>query len=158
MEEPYYYLGNDYKKDKRSWCCIGCNKYLTEAICCIESMFGDLPKNNTPIWYGDHPKVDNSIHMNDEEHHIYQMIIGILNWLVCLGRIDIWFTVSSLSHLSGFPRYGHLDQVLRVFGYLKKNNDWWVVVDSSYPILVVCVYTLEKDHIDWIKWGDKLMK
>jgi hypothetical protein len=29
---PDYYLGNDYKRDNKGRCCIGCKKYLTEAI------------------------------------------------------------------------------------------------------------------------------
>ena len=29
---PSYYLGNDYKKDKKGRWCIGCKTYLTEAI------------------------------------------------------------------------------------------------------------------------------
>ena len=30
--EPSYYLGHDYKKDSKGRWCIGCKKYLTEAI------------------------------------------------------------------------------------------------------------------------------
>ena len=39
--EPSYYLGNDYKRDKKNRWCIGCKTYLTEAIHRIEELFGE---------------------------------------------------------------------------------------------------------------------
>ncbi len=39
---PDYYLGNDYKRDKKGRWCIGCKKYLTEAIRRVEEIFGQL--------------------------------------------------------------------------------------------------------------------
>ena len=35
--------------------------------------------------------------LNDEYHAKYQMLIGMLNWIVTLGRLEIDFAVSSLS-------------------------------------------------------------
>ena len=29
---PDYYLGNDYKKDKKDRWCVGCKAYLTETV------------------------------------------------------------------------------------------------------------------------------
>ena len=133
---PTYYLGHDYKRDKRGRWCIGCKKYLDEAIKRIEKIFGDLPKKNTPMIAGDHPEEDSSPILGENQHNNYQMLIGILNWVICLGRIDIAFAASSLSRFSACPREGHLNRALRVFGYLKKNKNRRIVVDSRDPIYV----------------------
>jgi hypothetical protein len=61
---PDYYLGNDYKKDKHGQWCIGCKKYLKEAISHIEVIFGDLTKKDTPMVDGDHPELDTSSPLN----------------------------------------------------------------------------------------------
>ena len=61
------------------WWCIGCKKYLTEATCQIEIMFGDIHKKNTLMKDGYHTKVDTSIPPNAEEHQIYHILIGEMN-------------------------------------------------------------------------------
>ena len=42
-----YYLGNDYKKDKRGRWYVGSQKYLTETIKRVEKMFGELKQFTT---------------------------------------------------------------------------------------------------------------
>ena len=64
------------------------------------------------------------------------MLIGILNWVTCLGRLDIAFAASSLSRFNACPREGHLNRFLRVFGYLKKTKNRRIIVDSEDPIYV----------------------
>ena len=149
---PSYYLGNDYKKDKKGRWCIGCKTYLTEAVNRIEALLGKpLPKKDTPMVDGDHPEEDQSEILNDEGHQQYQMLIGMLNWVVCIGRMDIAFSVASLSRFSACPRKGHLERVLRVFGYLKKYKNRRVVVDSRDPILCGGKDALEKDYTELFK-------
>jgi hypothetical protein len=118
--------------------CIGCKKYLTEAITRVEATFGKLPKKDTLIVDGDHPETDVSAPLSDHQHTQYQMLIGmVLNWIVCLGRLDIAFATSSLSRFTACPaRKGHLERVLRFFGYLRKYKNKWIIVDSCNPILV----------------------
>ena len=45
-------------------------------------------------------------------------------------------SVISLSRFSACPREGHLNRALRVFGYLKKNKNRRIIVDSRDPIYV----------------------
>jgi hypothetical protein len=85
---PNYYLGNDYKKDRRGRWCIGCKKYLKEAVKRVEGMFGSVKKYSSPSETGDHPEMDTSKLLNDEGHRRYQMLIGLLMWVVTIGRID----------------------------------------------------------------------
>ena len=145
---PDYYLGNDYKQDKQGRWCIGCKKYLTEAILRIEKMFGELPKKATPMEDGDHPEEDDSEVLGDSDHQKYQMLMGMLNWVICLGRIDVAFAGSSLGRFSACPRKGHLERVLRVFGYLKKNKNRRIVIDSRDPIITGGKDSLEKDFTE----------
>ena len=80
--------------------------------------------------------MNTSIPLNDEEHQTHQMLVGIMNWVVCLGINDVFLEGSSLYCLSFFTRKGNLDWVLRALGYLNKNNNQRVVVDTCDSILV----------------------
>ena len=134
---PSYYLGNDYKKDKKNRWCVGCKMYLAEAVRRLEAMFGKpLPKKDTPMVDGDHPEEDTSELLNDKDHQQYQMLIGMLHWIVCIGRMDVAFATASLSRFMACPRKGHRDRALRVFGYLKKYKNRRIVIDSRDPIRV----------------------
>jgi hypothetical protein len=114
---------------------IGCKRYLKEALSRVETMFGVLTKQSVPLPAGDHPEMDTSAVLNDDEHRKYQMLIGILNWVVSIGRFDIAHAVSSLPRFSSCPRKGHLERALQVFGYLKKRSNRRIVVDSRDPII-----------------------
>ena len=145
---PSYYLGNDYKRDKKDRWCIGCKTYLTEATRRIEELMGPLPKKDTPMPDGDHPEEDESELLDDDGHQRYQMLIGMLNWIVCLGRMDVAFAAASLSRFSACPRDGHLKRLLRVFGYLKKYKNRRIVIDSRDPKLVGGKDALERDYTE----------
>ena len=129
---PDYYLGNDYKQHKGRWA-VGCNKYLTESLKRVESMFGNLVKTAIPLKSDDHPELDQSEILGDDGHRKFQMLIGMLNWIVGIGRFDVAHATASLSRFSACPRKGHLERALRVFGYLKKRRSSRYVVDSRDP-------------------------
>lgn len=150
---PNYYLGNDYKKDKEGKWTIGCKKYITEAVRRIEAIFGKLTKRDTPLVSDDHPEMDGSALLDDAKHKQYQMLIGILNWIVVIGRIDVCYAVTSLSRFVACPREGHLDRALHVFGYLKKRPNKRIKVDSSDPIIMKngAEHILDKDLAEGLK-------
>eukprot|EP00957_Ditylum_brightwellii_P107607 8209964-Ditylum_brightwellii.AAC.1 len=86
---PEYYLGSNFKRDsKRCWS-MGCKKYITEAVSHVERIFGHLVKHDTPMVAGDHPELNDAKVLDDWDHQQYQMIIGMLNWITTLGRLDI---------------------------------------------------------------------
>ena len=70
----------------------------------------------------DHPETDDSPLLNPTQHQQYQQLIGMLNWLVQLGRFDIAFATSSMSRFTAAPREQHLTRVLKIWGYLKKTQ------------------------------------
>jgi hypothetical protein len=143
---PSYYLGNDYKKDSKGRWCIGCKTYITEAVRRIEEFLGKpLQKKDTPMVDGDHPEEDSSELLDDKDHKTYQMLIGMLVWICCIGRVDVTFPVTSMSRFTACPRKGHLKRVLRIFGYLKKHKNRRIIVDSRDPIIEGGRDILDKD-------------
>ncbi len=61
-------------------------------------------------------------------------LIGVLRWMVELGRVDICVEVSLLSSHMTLPREGHLLQLYPVFAYLMSyRNNSEIVFDPSAP-------------------------
>ena len=85
-------------------------------------MFNDtLPhKYKSPLEQGDHPELDFTGKCNDEDIQDYQTMIGTLQWLLSLGRFDIFSAVVTLSRFRIDPRVGHLERLKRVYGYVRK--------------------------------------
>ena len=50
--------------------------------------------------------MDTSALLNDDEHWKYQMLLGMLNWVVTIGRFDVAHATLSLSRFSSCPRKG----------------------------------------------------
>ena len=55
-----------------------------------------------------HPELDSTDFCNDDLTAVYMNMIGVLGWIVELGRIDIQLKVSLLSQYLAQPRKGHL--------------------------------------------------
>ena len=53
-------------------------------------------------------ELDTTLEFTDKKVSFYENLIGVLRWIVELGRIDINFEVSVLSHYLYNPRIGHL--------------------------------------------------
>ena len=94
---PKYYLGNDFKKDKKRCWCIGSKKYLKEAISQMEAVFGTLVKSTNPMIMRDYPKLDDSSLLTDNAQHKYQMLIGMLVWIIMNGHLDISYATMLMS-------------------------------------------------------------
>ena len=78
------------------------------------------------------PELDTSLECDPEQVTFYQNIIGILRWVVELGRIDIAYEVSLLSRYLVQPRTGHLAQALHVMKYLDIHNENDLAFDPAY--------------------------
>jgi len=59
--------------------------------------------------------------------------VGILRWIVELGRIDICAETSMLAAYNACPRDGHLKAALHVFAYLNNHERSNLVMDDGYP-------------------------
>ena len=89
--------------------------------------------------------IDNSDELGDEEASYYQSLIGILRWMVELGRVDICTEVSMMSSHLALPRKGHLTALTHVFAYLKAHHNSDMVFDPSEPDLDMANFPRE----DW---------
>ena len=139
-ENPDFYLGNNMLTRDDSTVKISLEKYIREVIRKFESKYGDIRKENVPHSPSDHPEMDDSPRLNDEGKNKYQSIIGICQWISTAGRMDITFSVSSLSRFSSAPREQHLIKAIKILGYLKKYPKKGYVIDPR-PCNVNIKYT-----------------
>jgi len=124
---PDYYLGMNYFFDEKNKCWLtGTKTYVNECINRITALLPPgrvLCTHNTPApseGPASHPELDTSAFLDDAGKRQYQMLVGMAQWAVTIGRMDIAFAVSSLSRFSAAPRATHLDLAFHLFGYLKK--------------------------------------
>ena len=119
------------------------SQYVQTAVKNVEewlSKRGDgrwkLPsKAETPMQSTYQPELDISLELSTEESSYYQSLIGVLRWIVELGRIDICLEVFMMSSHLALPREGHLEQVFQIFVYLKKYHNTELVYDPSDPVV-----------------------
>ena len=81
------------------------------------------------------PELDGTPELDDEERTYYQELIGILRWATELGRVDILYEVSILSQYQSASRQGHMEQIMHIFGYLKKYPKITIYMDPTLPII-----------------------
>jgi hypothetical protein len=105
-------VGNNQVAMKQVWA-MSAQEYIKRAIEEVErelKMDNDfLPKKvETPLSSGYRPELDFSEELCAQKTNYYQGLIGILRWIVELGRMDIIVPVSLLSRYLVSPRKGHL--------------------------------------------------
>ena len=115
-------------------------KYVQEAVNTtleyIDKTYGvkKFPQSGSGPWpNGFVSELDESPELDPERANYYQSLVGILNWMVELGRVDIITETSVLASHMALPREGHLDAALHVFGYLSRKTNARMVFDPSYP-------------------------
>ena len=101
--------------------------------------------------YRAHP-IRKKAKLHDEKHRKFLILIGMLNWIVNLGQIDITYTTMLLSRFTASPRQGHLHRALKVFGYLKKPNRR-ICIDSKDPDFEGFEAEFEKDLVEILEGG-----
>ena len=116
-------------------------------------MIGQFQKQGKPMETNDHPEEDTSNVLDDDMHRKkHQILIGILNWLVTIGRMDIAYAVSSMSRFSSCPREGHLIRVMKIFGYLKKYPNHRILVDFADPVIKGDMTTIKIDYVEAFRY------
>ena len=68
-------------------------------------------------------------------HKEFQHIIGLCQWLILRGRIDITYATSSLSRFAAAPREGHSILARKTLGHLKKFPKKGIVINPNPPDL-----------------------
>ena len=61
--------------------------------------------------------------LGEDDAAYYHYLIGMMIWIVELGRVDINTEVLMLSSHLDLPQSVHLDAVFHIFAYLKKKHN-----------------------------------
>jgi hypothetical protein len=65
-------------------------------------------KANTPLKTDYCPELDVTAELTAQDASHFQSLIGVLRWIVELGRVDMCCEVSMMSSHLALPREGHL--------------------------------------------------
>jgi hypothetical protein len=139
---PDLYLGAKLSKitmpnGVTAWC-NSSHRYVQEAIRNTEKFIQHhgakmlRKKTQSPMEANYRPELDVSPLLTADKANYYQSQLGILRWIVELGRIDIATEVSMLAAHNALPREGHLAGVFRIYSYLKTRPNARLVFDPSY--------------------------
>ena len=136
----------------KAWA-FGSSQYVQAAVKNVEEYLSKeenkrwkLPrKAETPLSTSYRPELDVTPELDGRYASYYQSLVGILRWIVELGRVDICLEVSMMSSQLAMTREGHLKQLLHIFGYLKCHHNAELVYDPSDP----CVDKAQFEEQDW---------
>ena len=53
------------------------------------------------------------------DHRCYQMLLGMLQWLITIGKPELCPAVACFNRFAASPRCQHLELTLQVFGHVK---------------------------------------
>lgn len=149
IKVPDKFLGSDNKQwnyqddegiNRNCWA-MGSSTYVEEAVNTVNGLMTKhgfkYPStrrlgSNSPFSSTSYrPELDETEMCNDELHTVYQNIIGILRWIIELGRIDINLEVSLLLQYLAAPRIGHLAQACNIIKYIGKFNNSNIILDPT---------------------------
>eukprot|EP00957_Ditylum_brightwellii_P055150 4179793-Ditylum_brightwellii.AAC.1 len=83
---------------------MGCKKYITEAVSCVEQTFGCLTKHDTLMVAGDHPELDDTKeHYLDVKEEIDSKASSDVpvQEIGCSGDLYIWSQIHGYENCSG---------------------------------------------------------
>eukprot|EP00804_Cyclotella_cryptica_P019398 CCRYP_006588-RA/>CCRYP_006588-RA protein AED:0.13 eAED:0.13 QI:0/0/0/1/0.75/0.6/5/0/864 len=145
LGDPDIYLGAKLKKMKlpngvEAWA-MSPARYVHQSVKNVEKYLEEnlsarwkLPsKAENPFAIGYSPELDDSPELDPSLSSYYQSQIGILRWMVELGRIDMMTEVSMLASHLAMPREGHLEAIFHIYAYLKQKYNSRLAFDPTYP-------------------------
>jgi hypothetical protein len=151
---PKLYLGGHMRRVElengaKAWA-FSSSQYVQAAVKNVETYLektgGKLPrKAETPTQTSYRPELDVTPELDSTQAAYYQSLIGVLRWIVELGRVDICLETSMMSSHLALPREGHLAQLFHMFAHLKKYHNAEMVFDPSDPVINESDFELQ----DW---------
>jgi hypothetical protein len=114
-----FHLGQSFSQNDDGEMEISSKCYIDKMIDTYVQLYGEKPrKASSPLEQNDHPEMDDSPFLGQDETQQFQSLIGAMQWAVSIGRLDIATAVMSLSSFRAMPRRGHLERAKRIYGYL----------------------------------------
>jgi hypothetical protein len=162
---PKLYLGGKVSQvtlanGMKAWS-FSSSQYVHSAVKNVEDFLetqGEkLPaRAATPLSSNYRPEIDVTDELGPSDAAYYQSLIGILRWMVELGRVDLTLEVSMMSSHLALPREGHLQQLYHIFAHLKRNHNSEMVFDPSDPEIDMAQFPRQ----DWsaTEFGDDLIE
>jgi hypothetical protein len=137
---------------KKVWA-MSATEYVKQGIQEVERELAAqdayLPKRvETPLSSNYRPELDFSRNLDGSQVNYYQGLIGVLRWIVELGRIDIIVPVSLLSRYMVSPHEGHLQQAYHIFAHLKQFNRSKHIFDDAEPTFADAYF----HECDWTEY------
>jgi hypothetical protein len=139
---PDIYLGGKMNKvtldnGVEAWS-FSSSQYVKAAVDNVESYLKErgeklVNRAKSPFTSNYRPEIDVSKELDPVGASYYMSLIGVLRWMVELGRVDICVEVSLMSSQMALPRKGHLEQLYHIFAYLKNHHNSVMVFDPSEP-------------------------
>jgi hypothetical protein len=166
-KEPDIYLGANVEKvqipdGREVWAMSPCD-YIKNAIKTVKGLLAEdgegyvlksQAKNQFPMNY--QPKLDVSNELGPALSSRYLQLIGIVQWAIELGQINIHHEVSLLSQYQANPRVGHLEALYHVFANMKRHLDIdCVAFDPKTPVVDESVFN---NSTDWKEFYGEVQK
>lgn len=84
-----------------------------------------------PVSKDFHPEMDDSLLLGFQEHRQFQALLGMLQWLHIIGRLEFGPLLATLNRFGAASRTNHLELALSSIGYLKFSKGRKIVIDSG---------------------------
>src|ERR687890_2512504 len=115
---PEYYLGANIERieDSEKVLTMGSGTYIDKCLVIFEQLFGAPPpaKVFTPLDPKDHPEMDTSAFLDKTGLQLYWKLLGMLQWAVTLGQIDIMCACMTMGGFKAQLRQEHMDRLKRI--------------------------------------------
>jgi hypothetical protein len=129
-----FHLGQSFSRNDVGEMEISAKCYIDKMIDTYVQLYGEKPrKASSPLEQNDHPEMDDSPFLRQDETQQFQSLIGAMQWAVLIGRLDIVTAVMSLSSFRAMPRRGYLERAKRIYGYLRKMKEARIRVLTNEP-------------------------
>ena len=139
---PTQYLGNkvsqvDLEGGVTCWA-FSSSQYVQAACSNVDEYLTKnkervLTKSRSPWPSNYRPESDVSPELSPEKASYFQSLVGVLRWIVELGRADLCMEVSALASMMALPREGHLKAILQMFSFLKNKHNGVMAFDPTPP-------------------------
>ncbi|KOR29102.1 hypothetical protein TI03_03165 [Achromatium sp. WMS1] len=96
---PKFHLGCDYHCNTNATWSIGTETYVKEALEQVQDLLGkqSLGQDMSPMDQKWEPELSAQPFLPLDGHHLFQQLIGIAQWLITCGRMDLYYSISLLS-------------------------------------------------------------
>jgi hypothetical protein len=119
-----FHLGQSFSWNDDGEMEISVKCYVDKMIDTYVQLYGEKPRKAlSPLEQNDHPEMDDSPFLRQDETQQFQSLIGAMQWAVSIRRLDIATAVMSLSSFCTMPRRGHLERAKQIYGYLWKMKE-----------------------------------